>query len=63
MIVYRDRTWCPFWETCPCPCDRALTMNVERAADKWWKGNEGPTPIAVYAEPPACHPDYEEPDA
>jgi hypothetical protein len=55
MICYRDRTWCPFYETCNtgATCNRSLTPEVKEAAQRWWGGKAAP--IAVFINPPGCH--------
>ena len=52
MIRFRDRTYCPFWETCADgdECDRALTPQVVAAAQEWM---ENP-PICQYLSKPEC---------
>jgi len=57
MICYRDKTFCPFWETCDnnAACGRALTDSVKRAAAQWWGSDDAP--IAMFGEKPDCHSD------
>ena len=54
MISYRDMTFCPFFEDCIKQerCDRCLTAEVQRRADKWW--GKGEAPICVFSEKPEC---------
>lgn len=55
MIGYRDRTFCPYWESCAKgrTCDRALTPEVKAAAERWW-GNPG-APISQFWGVPECY--------
>jgi hypothetical protein len=48
MICYLDRTFCISPE-CINECGRKLTKEIEKAAEKWWKGfkAEGGPPIAM----------------
>ena len=41
-----DKTWCPFYEDCRDPCDRALTPEVRARA--------GDMPICQYTQKPPC---------
>lgn len=50
---YKDKTFCPFYESCKTPCDRALTEEVMTSAIKWW-GNSN-VPVEAYSEKPSCH--------
>ena len=52
-ICYRDRTFCEYTE-CKnyASCDRALTPQVQKDAEKWWGGKDAP--ICTYAEEPVC---------
>lgn len=51
MICYRDKTFCPFFETCSSAkgCDRPLTAEVVAAAER------AGLPIARYVSKPGCH--------
>lgn len=51
MICYRDRTYCPYWETCrdAGPCSRKLTEDVKKAAEDLG------LPICQFAEKPHCY--------
>jgi hypothetical protein len=51
MIVYRDRTFCPFHESCKSgkDCSIALNDDVKRGAEKIG------LPISKYTEKPKCH--------
>jgi hypothetical protein len=57
MIHYKDKTFCPFYETCDKKneCGRALTPEVKARAHNWW-GNDN-APIAMFVEKPECHTD------
>ena len=52
MMCYKDRTFCPFFDTCRYgnECDRALTENVKYDAEKWMKN----APICQFVEKPEC---------
>lgn len=53
MMCYRDMTFCRFIECGRSgECPRALTDEVQRAAEKWWGGADAP--IAVFTERPSC---------
>ena len=55
MVVYRDKTWCPFKECANFnTCKRALTNEVRALAEDWMPN----APIAQYTDKPEC---YEEP--
>lgn len=56
MICYRDRTYCEFYLECGSgeECTRALTPEVRKAANYWWRGIGGDAPICVYSEHPEC---------
>jgi hypothetical protein len=60
MIHYRDKTFCPFYETCDKQndCSRPLTPQVKAAAVKWWGGDAAP--VAVFTDKPQCHTDNQE---
>jgi len=32
MISYKDKTFCPFYDLCKLPCERALTIDIQSAA-------------------------------
>ena len=51
MICYRDRTFCPFYETCKegKRCSRSLTPRVKEHAE------ELGLPVCQYANKPECH--------
>jgi len=60
MICYRDMTFCDergcvsFQDG---SCQRALTKEVLRSADKWWnegKKHKTKAPICTFAERPYC---------
>jgi hypothetical protein len=53
-MCYKDRCFCSFYLSCQHGdvCSRALTPEVEIAADKWW-GKLG-APIDTFAEEPDC---------
>ena len=55
MMCYRDMTFCDAHECKKfSTCERALNLEVQRAADKWW-GKEG-APICTYIAPPeSCY--------
>ncbi len=60
MICYKDRQFCKFWEDCQDSniCDRALTPEVQAAADKWWEGfknTDHSAPININMSKPQCH--------
>ena len=61
MISYRDMTFCTFYHSCKWmdECGRALTPEVQREADKWWrvdlKFKGSATPICMFAELPECY--------
>ena len=63
MISFRDRTYCPYFNTCQNgnSCKRALTDSVKRDAEIWWddfmngKEDRGEPPICVYADKPECY--------
>jgi hypothetical protein len=57
MLHYRDKTFCPFYETCSkqSDCSRPLTPQVKADAVKWWGGDNAP--IAMFGEKPECHTD------
>lgn len=54
MMCYRDMTFCQFYADCKDgkKCSRALTDEVNAAADKWW-GKEG-APICTFVDKPGC---------
>ena len=56
MICYRDMTFCPFYKECGDVCNRALTPEVEKGAELWWKSfkSDDPAPICQFAEKPDC---------
>lgn len=60
MICYKDKTFCPFYETCDKrnDCSRPLTPQVKAAAANWWGSDDAP--IAVFVEKPQCHSDNQE---
>ena len=67
MICYRDRRYCDYWQTCVHgkTCDRALTDDVIRHAEAWWRSfhnSPGHAPIDVYAEEPDCYEPIGEPN-
>lgn len=51
MMCYKDKTYCPFWDSCLAgqECPDALTPDVELAA------NEFGLPISIEMEPPECY--------
>lgn len=51
MICHKDRTYCPYWETCYGgeKCYFAATEEVKKEAEKTG------IPIAYYAEIPSCY--------
>ena len=53
MICYRDRIYCPFYETCRDgdTCERALTPLVVGQAQEWMDN----PPISQYTEKPECY--------
>lgn len=59
MICYMDKTFCSYAETCSYArsCHRALTPEVQAAADKWWEGCSGNAPICLFVDKPQCHSD------
>jgi len=63
MICYQDRTFCQFNLLCKnsVNCDRVLTSEIKKDAEKWW-GKEN-APICVYAEFPPCFVRFFEPDS
>jgi len=54
MMCYRDQTFCSFYVNCEHgkTCGRALTPEVEKAAEIWW-GGEG-APICEFVDRPDC---------
>jgi hypothetical protein len=60
MICYKDKTFCPFYETClkQNDCHRPLTPAVKAAAANWWGSDNAP--IARFGEKPQCHIDNKE---
>lgn len=56
MICYKDRTYCPFWETCTGhpQCGRALTEEVKQDAHKCQLA------ISQYVARPQCYTRAEE---
>ena len=54
MINYKDKTFCPFWDTCKAGpgCDRALTPTVREEAHRWWGG--AGAPICLLKDKPEC---------
>ncbi len=54
MICYKDRIWCPYYLLCKNghTCDRALTPQVQKEAEKWWGGENAP--IDMYGSFPDC---------
>lgn len=54
MIGFRDKTFCGFWEECKRGqnCHRALTPQVEEAAERWWGGEDAP--ILQFYDKPHC---------
>jgi len=58
MIVYKDRTFCPFYLTCRIAwnCERPLTPEVKDAAV-----NMG-LPVSVFVDTPACHEPFRKED-
>lgn len=63
MISYRDMTFCPFWRDCAkaVGCARPLTVDVERAAERWWGSKDAP--IAQFCSKPNCHSDFDLPES
>jgi hypothetical protein len=57
MLHYKDKTFCPFYETCDKrnECGRALTPAVKAAAANWWGSDDAP--IAMFVDKPTCHTD------
>lgn len=55
MLCYKDRTFCTYYASCEegKKCSRALTPEVQAAAEKWWGSDEAP--IAVWADYPSCY--------
>jgi hypothetical protein len=55
MICYRDKTFCPFHDTCltGSSCVDALTREIEKDAIAWWGSSDAP--ICVWTEPPKCY--------
>lgn len=62
MICYRDMTFCSYYTLCKKwkTCDRALTPEVLKEANEWWKSfkfSEGISPgvpIARFGNIPNC---------
>lgn len=58
-MCYRDRTYCPFWESCVegKECPRALTSEIIEGANKFGKecGMDGGFPISRFANYPDCY--------
>jgi hypothetical protein len=54
MLCFRDKTFCPYWESCinGKTCDRAITPEVIADGVKWWKSDD--FPMAMYSEKPSC---------
>ena len=52
MIGYKDRTWCQYYACANKKCNRILTEQVLKDAQKWW-GEPNP-PICIFAEKPDC---------
>ena len=54
MICYKDRVFCPYYLLCKHGhgCEKALTPEVEKAAEKWWGSPEAP--IDMYGSFPSC---------
>lgn len=55
MMCYLDMTFCTLYKQCKKgkDCGRALTREVEQAAERWWRGPNAP--IAVFANRPGCY--------
>ena len=55
MMCYKDRTFCKH-DSCSkfSICDRALTSQVQKDAEKWWGKSNGEAPICVWVEKPEC---------
>ena len=53
MFCFKDKTFCSFWGTCKDgkECHRALTPEVEEAAERWMKD----APICLFCEEPDCY--------
>jgi hypothetical protein len=54
MICYRDKVWCPYWQSCAKggTCDRAWTKEVQADAVAWWGGVDAP--VQYYSDKPEC---------
>jgi hypothetical protein len=59
MICFRDMTFCTFYNECAEgeECHRALTPEVRKRADDWWKDCGGEAPIAHFGNKPECFSD------
>lgn len=59
MLCYRDMTFCTYYKNCAKAeeCDRALTPEIQKDADKWWESFkiDGSPPICMFAEKPECY--------
>lgn len=57
MLCYKDKTFCPFHESCKdgATCPDALTDKVKADAQRWWGDNcENGPPIAQWMDKPEC---------
>jgi hypothetical protein len=54
MICYRDKVWCPYWQSCANgdACPRAWTKAVQADAVAWW-GKPNP-PVDYFQDKPEC---------
>ncbi len=57
MIHYRDMTFCSSYKECRNgkKCNRALTPQVQKDADKWWGKGTGQAPICQFVDKPECY--------
>ena len=54
MLCFRDMTFCTNHDCKKfSSCDRALTLEIEKKAREWWRGEDAP--IAVYIGKPDCY--------
>lgn len=53
-MCYKDMTFCTFFEKCKDrdKCGRALTPEIQKAAEEWWGSKDAP--FCTFVEKPEC---------
>ena len=54
MKCFADKTFCTFLDCKNTICDRRLTLEVQKAADKWWGKEKDSAPICMFMAKPKC---------